>query len=87
MSTVHCKDRNKERLCGQSGRSVQLTANFSVTHILIIYTDHVNLSADMRYVKARDCEDVLDSSSDVHLEMKAYRCEAADTVIVESRKK
>ena len=41
----------------------------------------------MRNLKARNCEDVLDSSSDVPLEMKAYRREVADTVIVESRKK
>ena len=49
---------------------MQLTANFSVTHNLLIYTHHVNLSADMRNLKARNCEDVLDSSSDGPLEMK-----------------
>jgi len=73
MGTVHCKGRNKDRLCGQSGRSVQLTANFNVTHNLLIYKDHVNLSADMRNLKARNCDGVLDSSSDVPLEMKNIR--------------
>ena len=73
MSTVHCKGRNKDRLCGQSGRGVQLTANFNVTHNLLIHKDHVNLSADMRNLKTRNCEDVLDSSSDVPLEMKNIR--------------
>jgi hypothetical protein len=73
MSTVHCKGRNKDRLGGQSGRSVQLTANFNVTHNLLDYKDHVNLSADKKNIKARNCEDVLDSSSDVPLEMKNVR--------------
>jgi len=66
---------------------VQLTANFSVTHNLLIYTDHANLSADMRNLKARNCENVLDSSSDVPLELKECRCEVVDTVMVESSKK
>jgi hypothetical protein len=71
MRTVSSKGRNKDCLCGQSGRSVQLTANFNVTHNLIIHTDHANLSADMRNLKARNCVDVLDTSSDGPLEMKA----------------
>jgi hypothetical protein len=66
---------------------VQLTADFSVTHNLLIYTDHVNLLADMRNLKARNCEDVLDSSSNGPLAMEACRCEVTDTVTVESRKK
>lgn len=61
---------------------MQLTANFSVTHDLLIYTDHANLSADMRNLKVRNCEDVLDSSSDGPLEMKACCCEVAETIAV-----
>jgi phage FluMu protein Com len=41
----------------------------------------------MRNLKARNCENVLDSSSDVPLEMKECRCEVVDTVMVESSKK
>jgi hypothetical protein len=41
----------------------------------------------MRNLKARNCEDVLDCSSDIPLEMKECRCGVADTVMVESRKK
>jgi hypothetical protein len=41
----------------------------------------------MRNLKARNCEDALDSSSDDPLELKACRCEVADTVTVERRKK
>ena len=87
MSTVAFKVRNKDRLCGRSDRSVQLTAYFSVIHPLLICTDHVNLSADMRNLKAINCEDVLDCSSDGPLEMKAYRCEVACTFTVRSTKK
>jgi hypothetical protein len=59
---------------------VQLTANFSVTHNLLIHTDHVNLSADMRNLKARNYEDILDSSSNGPLEMKVCFYEVADTI-------
>ena len=65
---------------------MQLTANFGVTRNLLIYADHVNLSADVRNLKARNCENALDSRSNVPLEMKAYRCEVPETVMVESRK-
>jgi hypothetical protein len=60
MSIFPYKDSNKDRLCGKSGRLTDL-----------ICTGHVNLSADMRNLKAKNCRNVLDISTDGPLEMKA----------------